>query len=95
MAASIAETQSILSAPTSLTPGAVAANIDAWKAELQALGPSGQSIIADLDALAVALNSGSGDVGTILAKLGRATTAAAGGNADLQALGAQLTNFGS
>lgn len=95
MAASIAETMSILSAPTSVTPGAVAANIDQWKADLQGLGPTGQSIIADLDALKSALAAGGGDVGPILKKLGQATTAAASGNTDLQALGAQLTSLGS
>ena len=95
MAVSIAETQSILSSPTSVTPGAVAANIDHWKAELQGLGPSGQSIIAGLDALKSALAAGGGDLGPIFRKLGQATTAAASGNTELQALGAQLTSLGS
>ena len=93
MAANVAETLTILSDPTSAAPGAVAADIDRWKAELQALGPSGQSIIGDLDALKAALSSGGGDVGAILAKLGRATTGAAGGDIDLQTLGAQLSSF--
>lgn len=95
MAADIAGTLDILSDPTSAAPGAVAANIDQWKAELEALGPSGQTIIADLNALKAALSSGGGDVGPILAKLGRATTAVAGGNIELQTLGSQLSSFGS
>ena len=95
MAASIAETQSILSAPTSVTPAAVAANIDQWKADLQGLGPTGQSIIADLDALKSALAAGSADIGPILKKLGQATSHVATGNTELQALGAQLTSLGS
>ena len=94
MAADVAETLTILSDPTSAAPGAVAADIDRWKAELQGLGPSGQSIIADLDALKAAFSSGGGDVGPILVKLGRATTAAASGDIDLQTLGAQLSSFG-
>ena len=73
----------------------MAADIDRWKAELQALGPSGQSIIGDLDALKAALAADGGDIGPILAKLGRATTAAASGNTGLQTLGAQLSSFGS
>lgn len=73
----------------------MAANIDQWKAELQSLGPSGQSIIADLKALKSALAAGEGDVGPILRKLGQATTAAASGDIDLQALGAQLTSLAS
>ena len=95
MAANVAETLSILSAPTSVTPGAVAANIDQWKADLQALGPDGQAIIGDLNALKAALAAGGGDIGPILAKLGRATTAAASGDLELQTLGAQLTSLGS
>ncbi len=93
MAASIAVTQSILSAPTSVTTGSITANIDQWKADLQGLGPSGQSIIADLDALKAALAAGGEDVGPILTKLGQATSDAANGNTELQALGAQLTSL--
>ena len=47
MAADVADTLTILSDPTSATPGAVAADIDRWKAELQALGPGGQSMLID------------------------------------------------
>ena len=95
MAADIAGTLDILSNPTSAAPGTVAGNIDQWKAELEALGPSGQSIIADLNALKAALAAGGNDVGPILAKLGRATTAAANGNIDLQTLCLHLISFGS
>ena len=94
MAANVAETLSILSAPTSVTPEAVAANIDGWKAELQALGPSGHSISADLDALKAALAAGE-DVGPILTKLGHATITVADNSTDLQQLGTRLTSFGS
>ena len=95
MAVSIAETQSILSSPSSVTPEAAAANIDQWKAELQGLGQTGQSIIADLDALKSALAAGGQDLGPILKKLGQATSHFASGNTELQALGAQLTSLGS
>ena len=95
MPVSIAETQSILSAPTSVTPGAVAATIDQWKAELEGLGPNGQSIIADLDALKAVLAAGGAGVGPILKKLGQATSHVATGNPELQALGAQLPSLGS
>ncbi len=95
MAASIAETQSILSAPTSVTAAAVAANIDQWKVDLQALGPSGEAIIADLNALKATLAAGGEKVGPILTRLGHATSDAANGNTELQALGAQLISLGS
>ena len=94
MPADVAATLDILSDPTAAPPGAVAADIDRWKAELQALGPSGDTIIGDLNALKAALAAG-GDVRSILAKLGRATTAAAGGDVNLQTLGSQLSSFGS
>lgn len=93
MATDVAPTLDILSDPTSAAPGAVAADIDRWKAELQALGSGGESIIADLNALKAALAAGGEGVGPIMAKLGRATTAAAHGDIDLQTLGSQLSSF--
>lgn len=95
MPADVAVTLDILSDPTAASPGAVAADIDRWKAELEALGPSGQSIIGDLNALKAALAGGGEGVKPILAKLGHATTAAADGDLNLQTLGSQLSSFGS
>ena len=94
MPADVAATLDILSNPTSATPGAVAADIDRWKVELGALGPDGEAIVTDLNALKAALAAGGEDVGPILAKLGRATTAAADGALGLQTLGSQLSSFG-
>lgn len=95
MPADVAATLDILSDPTSAAPGAVAADIDRWKTELKALGPDGEAIIVDLNALKAALAAGGGDIGPIMAKLGRATTAAADGDIGLQTLGSQLGSFGS
>ncbi len=95
MPADVASTLDILSDPTATPPGAVAADIDRWKAELQALGPSGEAIIGDLNALKAALAAGGEAVKPILAKLGHATTAAAGADTNLQTLGSQLSSFGS
>ena len=95
MPADGAPTLDILSDPTAASPGAVAADIDRWKAEVQALGPNGEAIVGDLNALKAALAAGGEDVKPILAKLGHATTAAAGGDINLQTLGSQLSSFGS
>ena len=64
----------------------------------QPLGSAGQSIIADLPALKGELTATSPDgfkIGALMTKLGNATTQAAGGNADLETLGAQLSKLGA
>lgn len=95
MPADVAATLDILSDPRAAAPGAAAADIDRWKAELEALGPKGEGLVADLNALKAALAASGGDVGPIMARLGRATTAAADGDIGLQTLGTQLSSFGS
>ena len=98
MAADFSETKKILSNPAAADPSAVASNIDSWITSLQPLGGAGQSIITDLEALKGALTATSPDgakIGSLLTKLGKATTQAAAGNADLEDLGAQLSKLGT
>lgn len=98
MAADFAGTTTILSNPAASDPGLVASNLDAWKSSLGALGPAGQSIIADLDALKMQLKSSSPDgaaIGKLMTKLGQATSQSGSGNTQLQDLGKQLSALGA
>lgn len=82
---------------TALSAETAVANIDGWIAQLDG-NPDFAPVVGDLQMLRGQLQESPIDgasVGATLQRLGEATTAAAGDNASLQALGSALTEGGN
>lgn len=98
MAANFEQTTTILADPGAAEIATVGANVDSWIDALTPLGAAGQPIVDDLTALKAELTSDSPDgatIGQLMASLGSNTSANAGGNADLAALGSKLSSYGA
>ncbi|OZC03388.1 hypothetical protein [Rubricoccus marinus] len=82
---------------TAMAPGAAVANIDSWIAKLSDV-PEASGVVEGLQTLKTQLTTDPLDgaaIGATLSSLGEQTTAAAGGDAALEQLGAALSSAGS